>query len=86
MYTLATCKIPNPHLKCTLQICFKIKEILVSFQIVIATSSATLSLTLFASLFELAASIFAVPPVYILEMSVVHKTTMHIPVFSTLKI
>ena len=57
--------------------------ILVSFQVVIVTSSATLSSTLFASLFELAASIFALSPVYILEMSVVHKTTMHIPVFST---
>ena len=50
------------------------------------TSPATLSATLFASLFELAASTFAVSPVYILEMSVVHKTTMRIPVFSTLKI
>ena len=55
--------------------------ILVSFQVVIVTSSTTLSSTLFASLFELAASIFAVSPVYIVEMSVVHKTTMHIPVF-----
>ena len=53
----------------------------ISFQVVIVTSSATLSSTLFASLFELAASIFAVSPVYILEMSVVHKTTMYIPVF-----
>ena len=55
--------------------------ILVSFQVVIVTSSATLSSTPFVSLFELAASIFAVSPVYILEMSVVHKTTMYIPVF-----
>ena len=37
--------------------------ILVSFQVVIVTSSATLSSTLFASLFELAASIFALSPV-----------------------
>ena len=33
--------------------------------------------TLFASLFQLAASIFAVSPAYILEMSVVHKITIH---------
>ena len=55
--------------------------ILASFQVVIVTSSATLSSTLFASLFELAASISAVSPAYILEMSIVHKTTMYIPVF-----
>ena len=48
--------------------------ILVSFQVDTVTSSAILSFTLFASLFELAASIFAVSPVYILEMSVIHKT------------
>ena len=60
--------------------------ILVSFQVDTVTSSATLSSTLFASLFELPASIFAVFPVYILEMSVIHKTTMYTPVFSTLKI
>ena len=64
---------------------FRNTLILVSFQVDIVTSSATLSSTLFTSLFELAAVIFAVSPVYNLEMSFIHKTTMHIPVFLLLR-
>ena len=81
----------NPHPKRyemhTLNI-FQNKEIHLNLnsQVATVTSSATLSSTLFTSFFELAASIFAVKPIYIPEMGVVHKTTMYTPISTSVSI
>ena len=81
----------NPHQKRyemhTLNI-FQNKEIHLNLnsQVATVTSSATLSSTLFTSFFELAASIFAVKPIYIPEMGVVHKTTMYTSISTSVSI
>ena len=67
---------------------FQNKEIHLNLnsEVATVTSSATLSSTLFTSFFELAASIFAVKPIYIPEMGVVHKTTMYTPISTSVSI